>query len=125
MICSRCNIDKPESSFNIAGRRKDGTPILRTYCTKCYVLAKKPRQLEFKEWFRELKRVLSCDSCGLSFQDEPYLCDFHHTDPSTKSFELGDAVSSAKCSKLKILKEVAKCIPLCPTCHRRHHNRSM
>lgn len=59
-----------------------------------------------------------CSYCGL--RDAPQLYDFHHVDPSTKSF--GIANSSTTRSKQAYADEAKKCIMLCANCHRRIEN---
>jgi hypothetical protein len=45
--------------------------------------------------------------------------DFHHRDPSTKSF----AISGAHCRRWSdIVIELAKCDLICSNCHREHHH---
>ena len=43
---------------------------------------------------------------------------FHHVDPATKCFNVGNADTR---SEVSILEEVAKCIILCRSCHARLH----
>lgn len=56
-----------------------------------------------------------CAKCG---ENRFYLIDFHHINPSTKYFTIGD---SYRCSDEKIKKEIAKCVCLCANCHREFH----
>jgi Zn finger protein HypA/HybF involved in hydrogenase expression len=63
----------------------------------------------------EYKSKCSCGKCG---DIRPYVLDFHHLDPSTKSFNLGDA--STKGIKA-IEEELKKCITLCRNCHSEFH----
>lgn len=75
---------------------------------------------EKAEWFRGIKRSLSCAHCGMSFANCPECLDFHHIDPMTKETR-GQPLAVR--GKQFILNEIAKCIPLCANCHRRHHAR--
>lgn len=54
-----------------------------------------------------------CAQCQQSF---PVVCmDFHHRDPSTKSFSIGQAMNR---SARQLREEIAKCDVLCANCHR-------
>ena len=57
-----------------------------------------------------------CHDCKKSF---PVCCyDFHHIDPSTKSFEIAPRLDG----KIEtIMEEVNKCIMVCSNCHRIRH----
>lgn len=57
-----------------------------------------------------------CEKCG---ENRLYLIQFHHIDPSTKSFCIGANVSSKKENILE--KEVKKCVCLCSNCHDEFH----
>ena len=55
-----------------------------------------------------------CDMCGGTFP--PYCMDFHHRDPATKKFGIGQHASVIGLQKL--LDEIEKCDILCANCHR-------
>lgn len=125
-ICTKCKIEKEESEFDKKGK---GLSPHCKICRKQYVdnhyqnnkeyyknKSKKSRS-KYVDRYKRYKMALSCTDCGLSFKNEPYLCDFHHTDPSNKEGELSQLPSK------KFLEEVKKCIPLCANCHRRRHNK--
>jgi predicted HNH restriction endonuclease len=84
---------------------------------------RKAKILANKLWVVHLKRTLHCKICNLSFQDQPWLVDFHHRDPSTKSFAISKDDSYAKPKEL-VLQEIEKCDPLCANCHRTLHNKN-
>jgi hypothetical protein len=56
-----------------------------------------------------------CAKCG---ERRLYVIDFHHIDPSTKSFTIGD---SYRGNNDKIEEEIKKCVCLCSNCHREFH----
>lgn len=57
-----------------------------------------------------------CSKCG--YDDNKRVLNFHHVDPSTKSF----GISSKLGMKLDTLRvEAAKCILLCANCHAIEH----
>ncbi len=59
-----------------------------------------------------------CLLCGMDFDGEcTALFDFHHRDPSRKSFQLNIA-SLDRYSREKVVKEAKKCDLLCANCHR-------
>lgn len=75
--------------------------------------------LKRSSWMRdclaETKRCVGCLLCGNS---DPSCLDFHHVDPSEKSFVLTQGVTRS----LEALRvEVQKCAVLCANCHRRLH----
>lgn len=59
-----------------------------------------------------------CSNCGGSF--DPVCYDFHHIDPSNKSFTIGE---NMLVGKDRFEKEVRKCILLCANCHRLEHKK--
>ena len=63
----------------------------------------------------EYKSKCTCQKCG---DNRPYVLDFHHLDPSTKSFDLGEA---SKKGIKAIEEELKKCITLCRNCHSEFH----
>jgi hypothetical protein len=70
-----------------------------------------------REWLRRAKDK-PCADCGHSFPS--YVMDFHHRDPSTKLFGIGDAPRG----KQQLIAEVAKCDVICANCHReRDHSQ--
>jgi hypothetical protein len=84
--------------------------ILR--CTRC-------RADDVTEWRRRTKRRLveeaggACVMCG--FAGHPAALQFHHLDPTTKSFGLGGRGLTRSIERLRI--EAAKCVLLCANCH--------
>ena len=72
-----------------------------------------------KEWFAKYKKQLSCVDCG---ESRSATLDFHHSDPKKTDQKLHKLVSDGH-TKIKILKEIAKCIVLCSNCHRIHHEK--
>ena len=68
---------------------------------------------------RSLKRQLveeaggCCVLCG--FDEHPAALQFHHLDPSSKSFQLGEGGLTRSITKLRA--EAEKCVLLCANCH--------
>ena len=66
----------------------------------------------------ERKKMLSeypCRACG---HNDPTVIQWHHLDPSTKSFEIWQAAFSED----NFWNEVLKCVPLCANCHVKIHH---
>jgi hypothetical protein len=65
-------------------------------------------------WLAEQKQGKPCVDCGIEYPH--YVLDWHHLDPATKLFGIGQG--SFRNSRAKILEEMAKCVLLCANCHR-------
>lgn len=137
MKCNKCGVDKPESEYYADRKRKSG---LSTICKDCVRKAVKERasknkeairlyhreyyakhreskikqDIEYREKIRALKT--SCVKCG---EARPYVIDFHHIDPSTKSFNINR--KSCKSNFAELEDEVKKCVCLCRNCHAEFH----
>jgi|266.fasta.fasta_contig_21_1781767_length_538_multi_4_in_0_out_0_1 hypothetical protein len=124
-ICSKCKKDLLLEEFSL----KKGKP--QSYCKSCHKEYRKQHYIdnkqkyinkaslyrkEFWEWFKNLKKDLSCEKCG---ESRPWVLDFHHTDSQEKDTDVSTLVNS--CSKTKVLEEIGKCVVLCSNCHRDHH----
>jgi hypothetical protein len=125
-ICSKCKQEKEASDFY--KDRKNKVSGLSSWCKTCQTSDKKIhyinnknyyiwRGLENKKWFYEFKKTLSCNRCGFA---HPAALDFHHVDPTTKSFNFG-SINPVLKNKDAIMNEIAKCEVLCSNCHRIEH----
>lgn len=138
--CSKCKEWKDESEFHKDSHHKSG---LKSYCKTCVkeishadYLKNKARYLEGKRSWRTAnpnimhveheKRKLRnrefidslktpCVKCG---ECRRYVIQFHHVDPSTKQFTLGE-ISSHGLRAFEL--ESKKCICLCANCHFEFH----
>jgi hypothetical protein len=79
-------------------------------------LYSKEARLKKRKWFDDIMDEKSCTNCG---NNDNRVLEWHHRDPSTKSFEVGTAFT--KVGRAKLLAEMEKCIVLCANCHRIHH----
>jgi hypothetical protein len=86
----------------------------------------KRRRIDLRIWIRELKFKLKCSQCP---EDYPACLDFHHPGNKEKSGRRGHndgdnvaALVQRGCSRVRILKEIEKCIVLCANCHRKLHD---
>ncbi len=77
-----------------------------------------------KDWRKNTKERLvkafggKCVVCG--YDRCSAALEFHHLDPSTKKFGIGDTRSTIKKWEL-IVEEAEKCVMLCAICHREFH----
>lgn len=141
-LCSGCHRELPLSEFWKNRTSPDG---LQAYCKVCGKVKTKQYQKEKPELYREIsrrswhnhrekrlageearadKRHLFLDSlkspCAKCGESRVYLLDFHHIDPSTKIFTLGDGKKYHK-SEQDVIDESKKCVCLCANCHREFH----
>lgn len=128
--CTVCKNIYPET-LEYFGEHKGNSKQLDTYCKICRrergrsnysknkkgwnnthnktANIKREKIIEFKE------NSEGCIKCG---EKRHYLLDFHHLDPSTKSFQIAQGESKGW-DKVKV--EIDKCILLCSNCHREFH----
>lgn len=115
-VCSKCGEEKEESEFNMHVRK------LRNSCKDCDHAACKITRDIYREakrkFVRDYKTSNGCASCG---DKRPYVLDFHHIDPSTKTGEVSALITSGSNMKRLVL-EIDKCIVLCSNCHRELHH---
>ena len=74
------------------------------------MMRKRKRALRAK--LSEMRMRVGCARCG---NKDPRVLVYHHTDPKTKSFTIGNQPGYHAFSKLE--KEIAKCVVLCANCH--------
>ncbi len=123
--CSSCKISKPLTEYNDTLTKKQS---LCRECNKAYQKAhyiqnkptyisnKKAREKANHDWLKEYKSTLQCSRCP---ENNPVCLDFHHRDPETKLFGIGN--DHYKVSLKKLQEEIAKCDVLCANCHRKEH----
>lgn len=135
--CSVCKTEKPDTDFNKKSSNKDG---LERYCKDCHRLKNRQHynnnkssykaqsekyRKELNAWYEELKQSLKCVVCG---ETKYWRLSFHHTDPSTKEYDVSQMVVARK-SRESIISEIEKCICVCHNCHSDIHyelrNRSV
>tara|TARA_R110001592_G_scaffold70015_5_gene214748 strand:+ start:5239 stop:5763 length:525 start_codon:yes stop_codon:yes gene_type:complete len=82
------------------------------------------RRRALKQRFRDYKRTLSCEECGLSGEESPWALDFHHHEAGReeKVTSVSHLVSGGYGWE-KIMDEVSKCTVICANCHRAEHYR--
>ncbi len=62
-------------------------------------------------------KYLSSHACENCWENRPVCLEFHHAEPSIKSFDLWIRVSRDR-SIASINKEIEKCVVLCANCHK-------
>ncbi len=135
-ICTCCKTEKPLSEFYKDSRRKDGK---QTSCKSCCKARSKVRRdagemkkyaerykgeyrcIHGRKHYNKKRAFVSslktpCVNCG---ESDPVVIDFHHIDPSTKSFNLSSGTGK---TYEAIAEEAKKCCCLCANCHRRLHD---
>ena len=126
-VCKKCGRELPIEEFELEHTKKGD--FRRNTCKECRAEYRKNRRIEHPEIHvaqetRRIKRVREwqnslktpCVVCG---ESEPVCIDWHHINPSIKSFTIGANFNKAKSL---ILAEIQKCICLCANCHRKVHN---
>ena len=125
--CGKCKEDKDLNQFNKNKNKSDGLSRICKDCTKkehtdwynknkqVQISKNKIVNQNKKNKFIEYKKTCSCSKCG---DERWYILDFHHKDPSKKSFEIS---SNYQRSKKDFWDEIKKCITLCRNCHSEFH----
>lgn len=121
--CFICNTTKSVTEFYSNGKTPKGTQKYKPSCKVCEQRSRTAKKVEYLYLvLKELGIEYKCLDCGLT--REYGLLDFHHRDPKTKLFNIGNVASttsSYEAFKESNLSEILKCDILCPTCHRRRH----
>jgi len=122
--CLRCNESKPVTEYWSAGI-KNGKKHLRRTCIVCYRKKKKRYKKNKNDWYRNIKKNLSCEKCGYSQLTHPSFSpqalQFHH-DKDNKLFSVSDAIHNGYGRK-RIVEEIKKCKVLCSRCHAEEHDK--
>lgn len=106
--CQTARLSCPRHGRTRFVRRPDGG----FRCSRCNAMAVAERR-------RRVKRTLvdeaggACAICG--FSAHPRALQFHHVDPATKKFHLGQKGVTRRISEMRA--EAAKCVLLCANCH--------
>lgn len=74
------------------------------------VIRRREKLIQFHE------RKDECAKCG---ESRKYLIQYHHIDPSTKSFSIGASINFK--NDRVIQEEIKKCVCLCANCHKEFH----
>jgi hypothetical protein len=125
--CFGCKTDRDLSCFKSNKTKSDG---LQSQCISCqqayrkkhyeknkskYVKKAADWKQNFLKWWREYKKQFVCSNCP---ETHSACIEFHHHNDD-KEASVARLVQDA--SKQKVLKEIAKCTPLCSNCHKKLH----
>ena len=86
------------------------------YCPSCSTAYRRKKRKEFAIKYKGGK----CQCCGYDKCTDAL--EFHHRDPSQKSFGIANAQT---CSMEKLIAELDKCDLLCANCHRELHHEML
>jgi hypothetical protein len=125
--CSTCNSEKLTSEFRKDKTQPDGFQPRCKVCARAKINAdydryrektlirNRKRQAQTKAIIREYKQQHSCTQCG----EPEFVClEFHHIDPTLKSFQLSSVSTQ---SDTAINEEIQKCVLVCANCHKKIH----
>jgi len=124
--CCMCSLEKINSEFKSSKRNRDG---LQSQCIGCqkeyrrkHYLANRAKYInkavtwrkKFYIWWKEYKKQFKCE-CG---ETHPGCIEFHHHSDDKEA-----CVSQLVMwgCKQRVLKEIAKCTPMCSNCHGKLH----
>ena len=116
-ICNTCKQIKNFSEFHRRTSSKDGR---YHECKECSKLQNPKDKVFSRQAKIDMVNFLGgmCIRCGYS---HPEAIDFHHIDPSKKSFTIGDTLIRYPLKSQKYIDELKKCAPLCRNCHAEFH----
>lgn len=104
----------------VAAHREEQSAYFKTY--NAAPARRKKTIIAVKKW--KAARLAKINALKVKCLDcsTPERLEFHHRDPATKLFSVGDGSRSAgAASWAVILAEIAKCDVLCESCHKRRH----
>ena len=110
-ICNVCNVKKDLSMFYRNGKYH------RPNCKECFTSIQMDLAKETRLYVESHKE--KCYICG--YDKFKRALEFHHINPSEKSFGIGTLISKRAWSietKRMIDLEISKCVVLCANCHR-------
>lgn len=111
--CSTCKEVKNKEDFYL---NKD-TNRYNSTCKSCYRDKARLKYHKRANDLNDYKCKIGCNKCK---DTRGYVLDFHHKDPSTKSFSISSN-PNVSISNKKFIEEIEKCVLLCANCHREFH----
>jgi hypothetical protein len=109
IVCANCHAAR---TYALHGQRRAERRANGTLKSTPRRVAQRERKAEGRAFVPGL-RDRPCMDCGNRFP--PFVMQFDHRDPSTKTFLVSQTWLS---SKARIIREVAKCDIVCANCHR-------
>ena len=145
-VCSKCKIEKDESEFYKKGDKLHSRcKSCELEYKRKYDAKNKDKSAEYREANREKRAAITrewrknnsdkikalmnkrknelmelktpCLKCG---ETRPWVIQFHHIDPSTKSFNVSFVGINGGVNE-KVKNEISKCVCLCSNCHDEFH----
>ena len=116
-VCSKCKIEKDESEFYSNKRMPDG---LDYYCKECRSgkVCDDSEGWSYHESNQNFIESLKTECCKCG-EDRPWVIQFHHINPTDKSFNISNYASKGRAA---IWREACKCVCLCSNCHDEFHH---
>lgn len=116
-LINKVRIDEYHKEYRKRLEVKENSKIYQQeYCKRKDVIEKRKNiYLSNKDFIFSLKDGKVCLDCGY---DDARALEWHHIDPSTKSFSISRCGGR---SKESILEEINKCYLICANCHRIRH----
>lgn len=111
--CTTCNKVKEMNDFYSENDNK-----YHSSCKECY---REKARIKYHKRANDLNDYKSKIGCNKCKDKRGYVLDFHHKDPSTKSYTIAANPNVAIDSE-KFLEEISKCVLLCANCHREFHH---
>lgn len=127
--CTKCNLEKDESLFSFANKKKGTLQASCKQCVKEYDKksynsekrkfsirkAAKAAQSRIRDYIDNYRKQNKCVKCG---ENRWYVLEFHHI--LDKKYNIAEAIQ--KGISIKTLQiEIKKCVILCANCHRELH----
>lgn len=128
-FCNTCQTTKSIDEFGLNKTKKCGRHSQCKVCrnaygsvhyknNKQYYLDKsKDNHVKIRAYVWNVKLNSCCKNCP---ENHPATLDFHHRNPDTKNFCIGDAARLGKGVDI-VQSEIDKCDILCANCHRKLH----
>lgn len=125
--CTRCHEVKPLTEYCKSSRHKLGVqPACKSCMNAAYTKSRQKNKQRYLDVANQRKNNIvdmiwkykedhGCIVCG---ESSASCIDFHHTDPTTKDFEIS---SMRYHSWENVLTEIKKCVTVCRNCHAKIH----
>lgn len=110
--CSRWLTEDEFDDYNLANE------MSKKWAQEYYQINKEILLQSYQQRYQEFKKFLAQFHCPCFMCGTKKDLVFHHKDPKTKLY---DVASMMGMKEDIILKEIAKCVSLCRTCHLKYH----
>lgn len=100
---------------------EDGLTNVQRYCRRHRTWLKHRQRAFVLRRYTELAEYKTTRGCRLCGEDDARCLDFHHRNPSRKSFYI--STSAPGVSRVRRMAELKKCDVVCANCHRKLHRK--